>query len=48
MDLEELSCDFEALHSPLLDLDVSDARGALINVVGGSSLTLGEAENVLS
>ena len=23
----------EALHSPLLDLDVSDARGALINVV---------------
>ena len=34
----------EALHSPLLDLDVSDARGALINVVGGSSLTLGEAE----
>ena len=34
----------EALHSPLLDLDMSDARGALINVVGGSSLTLGEAE----
>ena len=34
----------EALHSPLLDLDVSDARGALINVVGGSNLTLGEAE----
>ena len=34
----------EALHSPLLELDVSDARGALINVVGGESLTLGEAE----
>ena len=34
----------EALHSPLLDLDMSDARGALINVVGGESLTLGEAE----
>ena len=34
----------EALHSPLLDLDMSDARGALINVVGGTSLTLGEAE----
>ena len=34
----------EALHSPLLELDMSDARGALINVVGGSSLTLGEAE----
>jgi len=27
-----------------LDLDVSDARGALINVVGGPNLTLGEAE----
>jgi cell division protein FtsZ len=34
----------EALHSPLLELDMSDARGALINVVGGSNLTLGEAE----
>ena len=34
----------EALHSPLLDLDCSDARGALINVVGGNNLTLGEAE----
>ena len=34
----------EALHSPLLELDMSDARGALINVVGGKSLTLGEAE----
>ena len=34
----------EALHSPLLDIDVTDARGALINVVGGKDLTLGEAE----
>ena len=34
----------EALHSPLLDLDISDARDALINVMGGDSLTLGEAE----
>ena len=34
----------EALHSPLLELDVSDARGALINVVGGKDLSLGEAE----
>ncbi|MDP6333681.1 MAG: cell division protein FtsZ [Candidatus Poseidoniaceae archaeon] len=34
----------EALHSPLLELDTTDARGALINVVGGASLTLGEAE----
>jgi cell division protein FtsZ len=34
----------QALSSPLLDIDVSDARGALVNVVGGPSLTLGEAE----
>jgi len=34
----------QALESPLLDIDVSDARGALVNVVGGNSLTLGEAE----
>ena len=34
----------EALHSPLLEIDFSDARGALINVVGGDTLTLGEAE----
>ena len=34
----------EALQSPLLDIDFSDARGALVNVVGGPGLTLGEAE----
>ncbi len=34
----------QALHSPLMEIDFSDARGALINVVGGASLTLGEAE----
>ena len=34
----------EALHSPLLDIDISDARGALINVVGGPSLSLGDTE----
>ena len=34
----------EALHSPLLDIDISDARGALINVVGGPGLSLGDTE----
>jgi cell division protein FtsZ len=34
----------EALNSPLLEIDTTDARGALINVVGGNTLTLGEAE----
>jgi cell division protein FtsZ len=34
----------EALENPLLDMDISDARGALINVVGGPGLSLGESE----
>lgn len=38
----------KALESPLLDIDISDARGALINVVCGPSLTLGEAEQAAS
>lgn len=36
----------EALHSPLIDVDVSDATGALINVVGGPEMTISEAESV--
>ena len=35
----------EALQSPLLDIDVSDARGALVNVVGCPSLSLCDAES---
>jgi len=37
----------EALHSPLLDADISGAKGALVNVSGGPSLTLEEAEKVV-
>ncbi len=36
----------EALHSPLIDVDVTDATGALINVVGGPEMTIREAESV--
>jgi cell division protein FtsZ len=36
----------EALHSPLIDVDVSQATGALINVVGGPNMTIKEAEAV--
>ncbi len=36
----------EALHSPLIDVDVSGATGALINVVGGPDMTISEAESV--
>lgn len=34
------------LKSPLLDVDLSNARKALVNIVGGEDLTLGEAERV--
>lgn len=37
----------EALNSPLLDLDISNAKGALINICGSSDLTLQEAEKVV-
>ncbi len=37
----------EAINSPLLDLDISNAKGALINIAGSSDLTLQEAENIV-
>jgi len=37
----------EALNSPLLDLDISNAKGALINISGSSDLTLQEAEKIV-
>jgi len=38
----------EALNSPLLEVDISDATGALVNVTGGEDLTVTEAEKVAS
>ena len=37
-----------AMNSPLLDVDVSTASRALINVVGGEDMTLKEAELIVS
>lgn len=37
----------KALHNPLLDVDVAGANGALINVVGGTDLTLSEAKKIV-
>jgi cell division protein FtsZ len=37
----------EAISSPLLDLDVSDAKAALINISGSSDLTLYESEKIV-
>ena len=37
----------DALSSPLLDVDISGAKAALINVTGGQGITLSEAEKVV-
>jgi cell division protein FtsZ len=37
----------EALHSPLLDIDISEASGALVNVIGGPDMTISESESVV-
>ncbi len=37
-----------ALNSPLLDADVTSAKRALVNVIGGQDMTLKEAEFVVS
>jgi len=36
-----------ALNSPLLNVDVSEAKAALINVIGGEDMTVEEAEGAL-
>jgi len=37
----------DALHSPLIDIDISGATGALVNVTGSSDMKLEEAEKVV-
>jgi cell division protein FtsZ len=37
----------EAINSPLLEVDIQEATGALVNVIGGSDMTLREAERVV-
>jgi cell division protein FtsZ len=37
----------KALKSPLLDVDVSGAKAALVNVTGGPDMTIEEAESVI-
>jgi cell division protein FtsZ len=37
----------KAINSPLLSVDITGAKGALINVIGGSDLTLEESERVV-
>jgi cell division protein FtsZ len=37
----------KAINNPLLDVDISGANGALINVIGGTDMTLEEARKVV-
>ncbi len=38
----------KALTNPLLDVDVSNATGALVNIIGGPDLSLEEAKTIIS
>ena len=38
----------KAITNPLLDVDISNASGALINIIGGPDLTLDEAKIIVS
>jgi len=36
----------EAINSPLIDVDITGATGALVNVTGGPDMSIGEAESI--
>ncbi|MEM3402710.1 MAG: cell division protein FtsZ, partial [Candidatus Hadarchaeales archaeon] len=38
----------DAINSPLLDVDITNAKGALINVVGDPTFTVSEAEKIVA
>ena len=38
----------KALTNPLLDVDISDATGALVNIIGGNDMSLDEARAIIS
>lgn len=37
----------KAIQNPLLDVDISNAKGALVNVVGGNDMSLDECKNII-
>jgi len=37
----------KALNNPLLDVEISDAAGALINIIGGEDLSLDESKRII-
>ena len=48
-DIENRSLDAieKAIQNPLLDVDISNATGALVNVVGGSDMSLDECKEII-
>jgi cell division protein FtsZ len=37
----------KAIVNPLLDVDISDAKGALVNIIGGSDMSLDECKDII-
>jgi cell division protein FtsZ len=37
----------KAIQNPLLDVDISNARGALVNIIGGSNMSLDECKEII-
>lgn len=37
----------KAIQNPLLDVDISDATGALVNIIGGSDMSLDECKSII-
>ena len=37
-----------AINSPLIDVDISEATGVLVNITGGNNMSISEAERVAS
>jgi len=37
----------KAIQNPLLDVDISNANGALVNIVGGSDMSLDECKSII-
>lgn len=38
----------KAIDNPLLDVDISNAKGALVNIIGGSDMSLDECKKIIS
>jgi len=37
----------KAIQNPLLDVDISDATGALVNIIGGPDMSLDECKRII-